>query len=327
MTNTLPIQEWLDVIRDEYLQGFVKDGGASIKFAVPTREDLTPLLKDAFTRMASNLGYMVVGVDSGDTRVHMPQDIFFRIAGQVDWRLLARRMVLRLCEDLPYRTDTIDPGSETPILETIRVANSVEESQIALDLRRVLPQAVTQNRNMSRDFRVAMTQLCLTEMGGAAHDQEAVPLIEWLTGLNRRVSSVRRYSIHNSIVRTNAKYFFESLLYWARFVGYSGTVVILDDSRVTLRQNPRDGLRFYSRSAVMDHYELLRELIDGTDRLDGLFMVVLANDGFLEYDPNDRACRGFSIYSALRGRIADEVRDRSRANPMSTLVRLADAPR
>ena len=77
----------------------------------------------------------------------------------------------------------------------------------------------------------------------------------------------------------------------------------------------------------MDHYELLRELIDGTDRLDGLFMVVLANDGFLDYDPNDRACRGFSIYSALRGRIADEVRDRSRANPMSTLVRLADAPR
>ena len=83
-----------------------------------------------------------------------------------------------------------------------------------------------------------MTQLCLTEMGGAAHDQEAVPLIEWLTGLNRRVSSVRRYSIHNSIVRTNAKYFFESLLYWVRLVGYSGTVVILDDSRVTLRQNP-----------------------------------------------------------------------------------------
>ena len=47
MTNTLPIQEWLDVIRGEYLQGFVKDGGASIKFAVPTGEDLTPLLRNA----------------------------------------------------------------------------------------------------------------------------------------------------------------------------------------------------------------------------------------------------------------------------------------
>ncbi len=324
MTNTLPIQEWLDVIRDEYLQGFVKDGGASIKFAVPTGEDLTPLLKDAFTRMASDLGYMVVGVDSSDTRVHMPQDIFFRIASQIDWRFLARRAVLRLCEDLIYHTDTIDPRSETPILEGISVANAVEEKQIIRDLRGVLPQAVTQNGNMSRDFRSAMADLCRPEMGGAGQDQEAVLLIDWLTGLRPRVSTGGGYYIYNKIVRTNARHFFESLLYWARFVGYSGTVVILDNSRVTLRRNPRDGLRFYSRSAVMDHYELLRELIDGTDRLGGLFMVVLSNEGFLDDDPRGK---GFSIYRALMGRIAEEVRSRSQANPMSTLVRLADAPR
>ena len=104
----------------------------------------------------------------------------------------------------------------------------------------------------------------------------------------------------------------ESLLYWVRFVGYPGTVVLLNNSRVTLRRNPRDGLRFYSRSAVMDHYELLRELIDGTDRLEGLFMVALANEDFLDDDPRGK---GFSIYQALSGRIADEVRDRSQANP------------
>ena len=107
-----------------------------------------------------------------------------------------------------------------------------------------------------------MTHLCLTEIGGAGQNQEAVPLIEWLTGGSRRVSSVRAYSIYNSIVRTNARHFVESLLYWVRFVGYSGTVVILNNSRVTLRQNPRDGRRFYSRSAVMDHYELF----EGTHR-------------------------------------------------------------
>ena len=45
MSNALQIQEWLDVIRDEYLQRFVRDGGSSIKFAVPVREELGALLR------------------------------------------------------------------------------------------------------------------------------------------------------------------------------------------------------------------------------------------------------------------------------------------
>lgn len=324
MNNTLRIGEWLDVIRDEYLDGFVKDGGSSIKFVVPVsgQERLAPLLQDTLSRTSSSLGYKVVTVDAGETLVHMPHEIFFRIAEQIDWRVLARRMVLQLCDDLPYDTESIDPNVGARMIEAIGTANDVDESQIALDLRRKLPQAVTQNRNMSKDFRLAMTHLCLTEMGGSGQDPEAVPLIEWLTGLSRRVSNVRAYLIYNSIVRTNARHFLESLLYWVRFVGYQGTVVILNDSRLALRRNPRDGLRFYSRSAVMDHYELLRELIDSTDRLEGLFMVVLANEDFL--DPDERG-KGFSIYRALMSRIADEVRSRGQANPMATLVRLADS--
>ena len=323
MTNILPIQDWLQIMRKEYLDGFVDDGGSALKFAVPVEEDLAPLLKDLFARDARELGYLVVEVDSSDTRVHMLQEVFFRIAEQVDWRLLARLVVLKLCDELPYQVKDIDPSGESPILGAISAANDVPESQVALDLRRLLPAAVTQNRGMARDFRLAMTHLCITEMGGVAQNQEATPLIDWLTGVNRRVSSVRHYLIYNGIVRTNARHFLESLLYWVRYVGYSGTAIIVDDSRITLRRNPRDGLRFYARSAVMDHYELLRELIDGADRLDGLMMVVMAGDEFLD---DDIRGKGFSIYQALRSRIADEVRSRTQANPLATLVRLSDGP-
>ena len=322
MTSAIQIQDWLEIIRGEYLCGFVKDGGSAVKFVVPSREDLGKLLELRLTEMASALGYVAVNVDAGETRVHMPQEIFFRISEQIDWRTLARRAVLKLCKDLPYRTDGIDPAGDGSLLEAISTANDVEESQIALDLRRVLPGAVTRNQRMSRDFRLAMTHLCLTEMGGEGQNPEAMPLLEWLTGRSRRVSNVRAYTIYNGIVRTNARHFLESLLYWVRFVGHSGTMVLLDDARVTLRRNPRDGMRFYSRSAVMDHYELLRELIDGTDRLPGLFMVILATGDFL--DPDERG-KGFVIYRALLGRIAEEVRDRNRPNPMSALVRLTES--
>ena len=105
--------------------------------------------------------------------------------------------------------------------------------------------------------------------------------------------------------------------------GYAGTVVVLDIRRLTLRRNPRDGQVFYSRSAVMDHYELLREIIDSTDRLERLFMLVLAAPAFLDDDP---AGKGYAIYQALMGRIADEVRGRGQANPMAALVRVGDIP-
>ena len=326
MTNILSLQEWLRVINEEYLEGFVSDGGSALKFVVPARQDLVPLLRDRIAADAGAQDYLVVAVDAGETRVHMLQEVFFRIAEQIDWRQMARRVVLRLAGEAGYHTDTVNLNSDTPILEAISQASSVgaspvEESLIRMELRNPLFESVTRNGSMSRDFRVAMTQLCLTEMGGAGQNQEAVPLIEWLTGVNRRVSSVRRYEIYNSIVRTNARHFLESLLYWVRFVGYPGTCVILDDARVTLRRNPRDGRRFYSRAAVMDHYELVRELIDGTDRLEGLLLVVLADEGFLDEDIRGK---GFCIYQALRSRIADEVRSRTQANPMATLVRLAD---
>ena len=323
MTNIIPLQEWLEIIRDEYLEGFVDEGGSSVKFAVPGGNGLSPLLRNRFSSMAEELGYLVVSVDAGETRVHMLQEIFFRIAQQVDWRALSRRVILQLASEAGYRTDTVDVTDDSPVVEEISRASNVDESMIGLELRNSLFRFVTANASMSRDFRVAMTQLCLAEMGTGNQNQEAVPLVEWLTGVNRRVSSVRRYSIYNSIVRTNARYFLESMLHWVRLVGYPGTCIILDSGRVPLRRNPHDGLRFYSRSAVMDHYELLRELIDGTDRLNGLLLVVLAGEEFLD---EERGAKGFSIYQALRSRIADEVRARSQGNPMATLVRLSDGP-
>lgn len=324
MTNILAVQEWLNTIRAEYLDGFISEGGASVKFIVSSQADLAPVLKERVTETASHQGYLVMNVDAAETRVHMFQDFFFRIAEQIDWRLMARQVVLGQAGELGYQADAVNPLADTSVLKALGEASSLSENFILQDLRPLIENAVFRNSGMSRDFRAAMTHLCLAEMGAAGQSRDETPLLEWITGANRRVGSVRRYGIYNSIARTNARHFLESLLYWVRFVGYAGTCVLLDDRRITLRRNPRDGLRFYSRSAVMDHYELLRELIDGTDRLEGLLLVVLTDEDFLD---DDIRGKGFSIYQALRSRIADEVRSRTQPNPMATLVRLFDGAR
>ena len=99
-------------------------------------------------------------------------------------------------------------------------------------------------------------------------------------------------------------------------------MILFDNSRVTVARNPKDGLRYYTRAMAMEHYELLREFIDGVDRLAGALLVVVTNQDFLE-DGSDRRSRGYGIYPALRTRVMDDVRDRKRVNPIASLVRLS----
>lgn len=320
MTNVLSLRKWLDVVSSEYLNGFIRDGGASIKFAVPMEPGLDNKVISELEHVAASQNYIVVDMNAGDTRVHLPQEIFFKVAAQINWRLLARRVLLRLAQEPGYKVDGIEPNSAAPILRTIGQANGLDEGFMRQILSRGLQDAVFRNKKLAKDFRVAMTHLCLTEMTSSEGVYGGAALIDWLAGTNRKASNVKHFTIYNNINRTNARYFLESLLHWVKYVGFAGLTIIINTSRVTLLRNPRDGLIFYSRPAVVDHYELLREFIDGTDRLESCLMVVIPNTDFLD----ETSAKGFGIYPALMGRVIDEVRDRSLVNPMSSLIRLTE---
>ena len=96
--------------------------------------------------------------------------------------------------------------------------------------------------------------------------------------------------------------------------------MLLDSARVTLARNPRDEFRYYTRSMTMDYYELLRELVDQTDRLVGTLVLVATNEEFLDETSGQR---GFGIYQALMTRVMDDVRDRNLVNPVASLVRVS----
>jgi len=322
VTNTIPLSVWLEVVESEYLDSFIRDGGASIKFVVPMGPDLALTVDSEFASRGNRLNYVVAQVNASETKVHMPQEIFFRVAEQINWRDLARRVIIGLSAKRGYRVEGIDRCSGDSVLGLIARANDLDESFVLRELRPGLQDEVFRNTRLAKDFRVAMTHLCQAETMSSGDNYEGAPLVDWLTGTNRRVSSVRHYSIYNSINRTNARHMFESLLHWLRYVGFSGLVILFDVTRVTVLRNPRDGLLFYSRSSAMDHYELLREFIDATDRLEGCFMVVRADTDFLDEQGTGK---GYGMYQALMSRIIDEVRDRTLVNPMSSLIRLTDS--
>ncbi len=316
MAGTIMIDDWVDVIDREYLSSLIAEGGAAVKFAI-TGEDRRPALAAVLHERCGEGGHVLVKVDAATCRVHMPQDIFFAVASQLDWPLLARRVTLGFLREMGFRVDGIDPERVRDVVGDVAEQSGLEVSDVLMELRPVLYDRVLRNPDMLRAFRVAMNHLCVMTRDRGEDDGQ--PLIDWLTGANTRIGNVRHFEVHTPINRTTARYFIESALYWIRFAGHTGTVILLENARVLLARNPRDGLRYYTKAMTVDHYEVLREFIDNADRLHGALVVVATDETFLD----ENAPKGWGIYNALRTRVMDDVRDRHVVNPVAALVRLS----
>ena len=316
MTTTITPAEWLSFIDQEYLRTFVRDGGAAIKFAVPFDEAWRTEVVSGLTRLAEEGGYTVVTISAAETRIHMADEIFFRTAEQIPWQLLSRRFLAKLAAESGYAwTDHTDG----PLYIQLAERNQVDPQMLLLDMKKAIGNQVFKEPQLSRDFRLAMTHLCMAELSGGPDGSTTVRVLtDWLTGRNKAVSAVRPYHIFRKINRTTARFFFESLVRWLRATAHPGMVLLLDAQRVMTARNPHDLGVFYSKAAVLDAYEVLRQFIDGADNLEGFFMVVVPDVTFLE-----NHSRGISAYEALKFRVFDEIRDRNLVNPMASLARVA----
>src|SRR5262249_25158250 len=155
----------------------------------------------------------------------------------------------------------------------------------------------------AKDFRIAMMWLCRARLdGGEAGTTQTGQVTEWLTGHVRAVSVMKPYQIFTKINRTNARHLLESLFVWVREAGESGVVILLDITRLTERGKPADASLSYSKSALLDAYEVLRQFVDSTDDLAGALLVAVADEQFLD---TAAGSRGLGAYQALQNRIYD----------------------
>jgi bacteriophage exclusion system BrxC/D-like protein len=318
MTATITPSNWVEFIRREYLEEFIREGGAAIKFCVALEDQTRSTTWEAAELAAKQSGYIVAKIDASTTKVNLVEQLFFRIAQQIDWQALAERVIRRLCERESY----IPPkASQRPSYERVAEQNGINSEIVKINLERALSQEVAEHPELAKDFRTAMTQLCLAQM----RDGDDAPLItqvliEWLTGRSPTINAVRRNQIFNRIIRTNARRMLESLLRWTVMAGFSGTVILLDLTRLAVAKNPRDDRVYYSTSMLYDTFEVLREFIDSADRLTHCLFVVFPDLSFLD----NTSRRGMAIYEALQFRIDDDVRARELVNPMAALVRVSN---
>jgi hypothetical protein len=200
----------------------------------------------------------------------------------------------------------------------VAALNDYDEHELRRDVRRTLTQGLFRDYAMAQEFRYAMLRLCQAQLEqDPLQMAEREAILQWLRGELRLISALKQALIFQKIGRHNARDMFLSLAHWLRVCGRSGIVLALDIQRYLAQQRPNDGSLYHTPNTVLDAYEVLRQFIDTTDELESCFIVVIAPTAFLE-----DSRRGLEKYAPLQTRIWNEVHDRRRANPLSSLIRL-----
>ena len=319
-TPSLPAERWVEILSKEYLDSFVRDGGAAVKFAVTVEDGTRELLRKRLKAEAKARGYLWAEIDSRKTKVHMLEQVFFAVAEQVPWLDLCEKRLLRMAKEAHFAPPAEGTGSLAGRIALAQPKGN-DVSQIVQELRPLIGKAALQRRDLARDFRTAMTELCravlISEPGEMA---TSAAILSWLTGRDHRVSAVKPYSIYNSISRANARFMLQSAVRWISESDHTGLVIWLDINRVPIpkpRGAPADNPLYYSRAAVLDAYEVLREFIDSID--DSMHQLLVVGTG-QEFVGSELGGRGMVSYSALQNRLVADVKIRNLANPMGTLV-------
>jgi len=317
MAECLKPVDWLSIMKKEYLQGFVREGGTAVKFIVPLEGDEFSQIKSGLQKLTQEENYAYIPVDAASVKIHLVEQIFFQAAKQIDWDRLTLSFLRSLLQG-HYRLPDIP---EELNLKNIAMLNGYEEKEIRVFINNRLKESLFRNYAMTQEFRIAMLMLCHHQL-----DAEEVPddlyssINEWLRGELRLVSALKRALIFQKIGRHNARNMLFSLAHWLRLSGYNGMILTLDISRY-LQDRPKESVKslYYSTSALLDCYEVLRQFVDDTDEFEYCFVVVLAPSRFL--DESDR--RSVDIYDALKLRIWNEVHDKTYINPLAPLVRVS----
>lgn len=301
-------REWLSLLKSEYLQGFIQQGGASVKFVVSDDRQTTDLVKSEVVDAAQN--YLTAVVDASTAKVHLLQEVFFQVASQINWDELTERAVRNCMEELGYSTEGTDLS-----LQSVAAKNGVSASTLRPEVRRSLETILDRTHDLERDFRYAMLWLCLGRVTGNKQDQDTIT--QWLRGTLRQLKPAKKLLVFERITRYNARAILSSLGSWARTAGYSGLVLLFDVGQlaVSKRQEVEPGTFHYSQAAAMDAYEVIRQLIDSTDELTGFLAVIVAPSSLFDDEK-----RGVRSYKALYERVWPDVRLKSRPNPLSALA-------
>lgn len=301
---------------EQYLASYLSAGGGSVKLVVAGDAGVADRFERSLCAVADQQQCLTVHLSAETTRAHMIDQVFFAVARQVDWDRIAAAVVSIAYDDIAVPAT---PGRLT--VAEVAADHDLDARELYRSVRRQLEHTLLLDTSLPRELRRALLRLAQAQLGsGDVHPDEARVVRDWLTGEPVGLRDLRAVMIYARIGRHNARSMLTSVGRLLLRAGHRGLVLHVDLARLAEARRPpvpeRTGT-YYTKANVLDAYELLRQLIDATDDLVGMLVVAVVPPDLVS---DER--RGLLSYAALHLRVADEVRDRRRANPFASLVRL-----
>lgn len=311
--------EWLSVLDRYYLGDFIRSGGSAFKLLLINGDCTASAVLGQVRALAEEKGYIYVQVSAAETRIDKIDQFFFAVARQIDWESLVDRDAVNFLRNRDYEIpDGVSPGNT----EAIAQANGYELEDLLRDIRRSTKQEIIQDRRMCKEFRTAVAQLRSAQFfPRSVTPSDTETLSGWIKGEKVSASALRDLRIYSKIGRHNAREMLIALAHWlAKSLGM-GLVIGLDLSallhtRPSACEQPVQSLH-YSRSALLDAYEVVRQFIDETDDIGHCFICAVAPP---EIETDEK--RSIFKYYALQSRLLSEVHDQDRQDLLAAMVRL-----
>ena len=218
----------------------------------------------------------------------MLQDVFFALARALPWDDLLQRYV----EELFTRNDYAWPRPGVALtMPELASAFGIAVPLLERQRDQWLSRDLWADATLAQDFRSAMLSLCLARLEPAGDAEAAVS--RCCNGCRARRSALtqlRQYDIASRINRTNARAMLISLCHFVRKAGAGRAAADPGPAPGAAgRDRGRKRRVRYSPAAVMDLYEVLREMVDDIEHLPGLFLLAMADQALLSRRPPPHA--------------------------------------
>jgi hypothetical protein len=318
----IPADNYLKHLQGEYLHSYVAAGGATVKLAVADSGDTATYFSKGLASIATDSGYLHLRLDAAHTRLQLIDELFFAACRQLDWLGLAARFLRSVYRDLDIPASESLPLAESVQVRRVAETNGMHAGELYRTIRRTLEHRLLDDPTLPRQFDTAMLRLCHFLLNWTGHEaQEKDIVLRWLHGRGVPVAQLRTVGLSSRIGRHHARYMFNAVTSWVRLAGMTGTVIELDLTRIAVARRPPAAARrgfYYTKATALDTFEILRQFIDGTEDLFATLMVVT-----MPQQMSVDVQRGLPAYHALYLRVADDVYDQNRANPLGSLVRIS----
>ncbi len=306
--------------REAYLESYVRDGGASVKWLRGSEGSGKSRVLLAVEAVARDLGYVTARIDAGAVPLGRFAEIYRAVMRDMPIERRAEGVARQAARSIG--AGTWDPAARVSAQDHLlwegRPVGAVEE-----DLARCLD-FLYASHELEPPVAAAARRLALPYLTGSEGARaDAASAARWLRGERLPAAERRRTGIYLTLDRYSARDVLRSLLTLMRMCGMPGMVWtvaglerllvgrLLEAPAVADGPSPLPAPASvrYTAARRLDAYEGMRELIDDAGSLPGLFVVYAGRPEAFE---DEHA--GLITYPALALRVQTEV-ESDRPNP------------